>query len=144
MPAETTEARHMGRNVKRLMEIMGVKQEALAFELGDDWNQQKVSVLEQKEMIDDGLLEQISKVLKLPVEAIKNFNPDEAIYNIQNNYEGSNTNATNVGPAAYMNYKCNFNPIDKIVQLYDEKIGLYERMLRDKDGMIEQLKKDKK
>ncbi len=29
--------------------MLGIKQEALAFELGDDWNQKKVSLLEQKE-----------------------------------------------------------------------------------------------
>ena len=32
-----------------------------------------------------------------------------------------------------------FNPIDKIVQLYDEKITLYKRMLKDKCDMIEKL-----
>lgn len=36
---------HEGRNVKRFREMLGIKQDALAFELGDDWNQQKVSHL---------------------------------------------------------------------------------------------------
>jgi hypothetical protein len=31
--------------------MMGIKQEAFATELGDDWNQKKVSLLEQKETI---------------------------------------------------------------------------------------------
>jgi hypothetical protein len=31
---------HQGRNVKRFREMLGLK-EALAFELGDDWNQKK-------------------------------------------------------------------------------------------------------
>jgi hypothetical protein len=39
---------HEGRNLRRIREILGVKQEALAAELGDDWNQQKISYLEQK------------------------------------------------------------------------------------------------
>lgn len=30
---------HEGKNVKRIREMLGIKQEALAFELGDDWNQ---------------------------------------------------------------------------------------------------------
>jgi len=33
---------HEGRNVKRIREILGIKQEALALELGDDWNQKKI------------------------------------------------------------------------------------------------------
>src|SRR5258708_1642386 len=40
---------HQGRNIKRFREMLGVKQDALAMELGDDWNQQKVSLLEQRE-----------------------------------------------------------------------------------------------
>ena len=43
---------HQGRNVKRFREMLGIKQEALAVELGEDWNQRKVSLLEQKEVIE--------------------------------------------------------------------------------------------
>ncbi len=39
---------HEGRNVKRFREMLGIKQDALAADLGDDWNQQKISLLEQK------------------------------------------------------------------------------------------------
>ena len=66
--------------------------------------------------------------LKVPVQAIKNFDEEKVIYNIQNNYDNAANN---------INYQ--FNPIDKIVQLYDEKIALYERMLKDKSDMIEKL-----
>lgn len=46
---------HQGRNVKRFREMLGVKQEALAFDLGDDWNQKKISLLEQKDEVDVAL-----------------------------------------------------------------------------------------
>ena len=52
----TNEKIHQGRNVKRFREMLGIKQEALASELGDDWNQKKISLLEQMETIDDNLL----------------------------------------------------------------------------------------
>ena len=117
----------------------GIKQEALALELGDDWTQKKVSILESKDTIDETLLEQVAKVLKVPADAIKNFDEEKAIFNIQNNYEGSNTSATNVGPAAYMNYQSTFNPIDKIVELYEaliksekEKNELLQKMLAER------------
>ena len=32
---------HQGRNIKRFREMLGIKQDALAYELGDDWNQQR-------------------------------------------------------------------------------------------------------
>ena len=41
---------HQGRNVKRFREMLGIKQEAMAFDLGDDWSQRKISMLEQKEV----------------------------------------------------------------------------------------------
>ncbi|XLL71686.1 XRE family transcriptional regulator, partial [Myroides odoratimimus] len=75
---------HQGRNVKRFREMLGIKQEVLAFDLGDDWNQKKISLLEQKEIIDNNLLQQISKVLKIPVEAIENFDEEQAINIISN------------------------------------------------------------
>jgi transcriptional regulator with XRE-family HTH domain len=119
---------HEGKNIKRLREMLGVKQETLAEQLG--LNQQKISLLEQKETIDPEILEQVAKILKVPVDAIKNFNEEMAINIISNTFHD---NAVN------MNYQCTFNPIDKIIQLYNEKIALYERMLKEKDLQIQNL-----
>ncbi|ALU26839.1 MULTISPECIES: helix-turn-helix domain-containing protein [Myroides] len=125
---------HQGRNVKRFREMLGIKQEVLAFDLGDDWNQKKISLLEQKEVIDNNLLQQISKVLKIPVEAIENFDEEQAINIISNTFDnGSILNAVNHNPI--------FHPIDKLVQLHEEKIALYERMLKEKDEMMVRLEK---
>src|SRR5690606_5251992 len=125
---------HEGRNVKRFREMLGIKQDALAYELGDDWNQKKISLLEQKETIEQPLLEQISNALKIPVEAFQNFDEEQAINIISNKFDN--------GSIGYQrNENCTFNPIDKIVQLYDEKIALYERMLKEKDEMMERLEK---
>src|SRR5258708_32628499 len=116
METGTNEKIHMGRNVKRFREMMSIKQEALAAELGDDWNQKKVSMLEQKETIEDDLLQQVAKALKVPVEAIKNFDEQSAVNIISNTFHNnshdeSTFNALNLNPT--------FNPIDKIVELYD-------------------------
>jgi len=79
----------------------------------------------------------MAKALKVPVEAIRNFDEETTIHNIQNNYEGS---VINSGPA--VNYKCSFNPIDKIVELYEalvkserEKVEMLERVLWERKGM---------
>ncbi|WP_207910362.1 helix-turn-helix domain-containing protein [Anseongella ginsenosidimutans] len=126
---------HQGRNVKRFREMLGIKQEALATELGEDWSQKKISLLEQKETIEPSLLEQVAKILKVPAEAIRNFDEEAAIHNIQNNYDNAVINA---GPS--INYRCTFNPIDKIVQLYDEKVALIERLLESEREKVEMLK----
>lgn len=33
------------------------------------------------------------------------------------------------------------NPINKLIELHEEKIALYERMLKEKDEMMERLEK---
>ncbi|AIL44805.1 hypothetical protein BD94_1030 [Elizabethkingia anophelis NUHP1] len=108
----------------------------MAFDIGGDWNQKKVSLLEQKEVIEDALLQQIAEVLKIPVEAIQNFDEEQAINIISSTF---NDNAIGV----IVN---NNNPVDKIIQLHEEKIALYERMLKEKDDMMARLEKliDKK
>jgi len=58
---------HEGRNVKRIREMLGIKQDALAIELGDDWNQKKTSLLEGKETIEPQILDEVAKTLKVPV-----------------------------------------------------------------------------
>ncbi|ATC37627.1 helix-turn-helix transcriptional regulator [Elizabethkingia anophelis] len=127
---------HQGRNVKRFREMLGIKQEALAFDIGGDWNQKKVSLLEQKEVIEDALLQQIAEVLKIPVEAFQNFDEEQAVNIISNTFTASD-NATGF----IYNHYPTFNPIDKIIQLYEEKTALYERMLKEKDDMMVRLEK---
>ena len=130
---------HQGRNVKRFREMLNIKQEALAYDLGEDWNQKKISMLEQKDVIEENLLKQISAVLKIPVEAFQNFDEEQAVNVIANTYSFQDFKDNAV--ASGFSYQPSFNPVDKIVQLYDEKIALYERMLREKDEMMVRLEK---
>lgn len=125
---------HEGRNVKRFREMLGIKQDMLAFELGSDWNQQRISTLEQREKIDSDILEQVAAILKIPVEAIRNFDEDQAINIISNTFHDQ----------AYLgNPHSSFkvNPIAEIRRLHGEKMELYERMLREKDEMMERLER---
>ena len=135
MSETNTKKIHEGRNVKRFREMLGIKQDALAADLGDDWNQQKISLLEQKETIDAALLQQISSALKIPAEAIQNFDEEQAVNVIANTFgENAFSNSFNYGTM-------HFHPIDKLVQLHEEKITLYERMLKEKDEMMATLEK---
>jgi len=90
--------------------------------------------LEQKETIDPALLQQISSALKIPAEAIQNFDEEQAVNVIANTF-GDN------GIGYQRNENPTFHPIDKLVQLHEEKIALYERMLKEKDEMMERLEK---
>jgi transcriptional regulator with XRE-family HTH domain len=134
MATETNDTIHQGRNVKRFREMLGIKQETLASELGDDWNQKKISLLEQKETIEPDLLEQLAKALKVPKEAIQNFDEEAAINIIGNTYNSHDTSTLNA-----FNYRPTFNPMDKIVELYEalvksekEKVEMWQRLFDEK------------
>lgn len=73
------------------------------------------------------MLQQVAAILKVPVEAIKNFDEETAINIVSSTF---NDNAS-------VNYYPTFNSIDKLVELY-------ERMLKEKDAIIEKLLQEKK
>jgi hypothetical protein len=68
----------------------------------------------------------------VPVEAIKNFDEEKAVNVISNTFNDN---------SAIINNNPIFQPIDKLLQLHEEKIALYERMLKVKDEMMEKLEK---
>jgi transcriptional regulator with XRE-family HTH domain len=126
---------HQGRNIKRFREMLGIKQEAFAHELGEDWSQKKISLLEQKETVEDAILAQVADILKIPVEAIQNFDEEQAVNIISNTFNQGSFLNTGHTPTF------NVNPIDKLIQLHEEKIALYERMLKEKDEMMARLER---
>lgn len=104
---------HEGHNVKRIREILGIKQDKLAIDLG--LSQQAISNLEQRETLDVPTLEKVAKVLGVSTEAIKNFNEEAAI----NYFNTFHDNVINQGAVGTSNSYCSFNPIDKVVELYE-------------------------
>ncbi len=110
--------------------MLGIKQDALAFDL--DMSQQSISLLEQKETIDTPLLQQISAILKIPVEAIQNFDEEAAINVISNTFNNHDHSSPQF--ASVINNSPTFNPLDKMVELY-------ERMLQQQREMIDKLEK---
>jgi transcriptional regulator with XRE-family HTH domain len=128
-----TKPNHIGRKISRIRELRDMKQEALAQALGT--NQQAISAMENSETIDEEKLVEVAKALGVTPEAIKNFSEEGVI-----NYFNSFNEAVNNSHFGNNNH-CTFNPLDKIVQLYDDKIALYERMLKEKDEMMQQLEK---
>ncbi|GGA95105.1 MULTISPECIES: helix-turn-helix domain-containing protein [Mucilaginibacter] len=118
----------IGRKISRVREIIGMKQEALATLLGV--SQQAISKIEQSEKVEDEILEKIADALGVSSEAIKNYSDEAVIYNIQNNYEGSNNHGAN----HISQHHCTFNPLDKVVELY-------ERLLKSEQEKNDLLKK---
>jgi len=90
--------------------------------------------LNKRKRLTPALLHQISTALKIPAEAIQNFDEEQAVNIIANTIDN--------GAIGYQhNENCTLNPIEKIIQLHEQKIALYERMLKEKDEMMERLEK---
>lgn len=122
-----TKPNHIGRKISRIRELRGMKQEALAEAL--NISQQAVSKIEQSEEIENKKLEEIAKILGVTKEGIENFSEENVlniISNVFNSHDSSTINAINVQP--------NFNPLDKVVELY-------ERLLKAEKEKIEYLEK---
>jgi transcriptional regulator with XRE-family HTH domain len=115
---------HIGRKIERIRELRGMKQDTLAAALGI--TQQAVSKMEASENLDDERLQKVAAALGVTPDAIRNFNEDAIFNNINNTFHDN---------SALVNYQ--FNPIDKIVELY-------ERMLKaekEKNALLESLLK---
>lgn len=115
---------HIGRKIGRMRELLGVKQETLAAELGV--SQQSVSKMEQSEKIDDERLEQVAKILGVEIEAIHRFNEESIVNNINNTFHDSSI-------------QNQINPVKEIIELYErllqserEKVAMLEKLLGEK------------
>jgi transcriptional regulator with XRE-family HTH domain len=119
---DTPKRPHHGRNIKRIREFFGVKQEAFAKQLGPDWTQGRISMLEGKEIIEPELIQHIAKTLNVSPQAIENLT-DEVATNYFNFYD----NSSNQGPIASNNCTLNFNPIDELVKSFNDYKALNEK-----------------
>lgn len=125
----TSKLKHIGRNISRIRELRGMKQEALAVAIG--MSQQTISNIEGSETIEDSLLEKISSALNVSSEGIREFS-EETVFNIINNTFTDSSSNNN-------NYLCSINPLDKILELYErllkaekEKLEYVEKLLKEK------------
>ncbi len=129
-----------GHAIKRIRESLKIKQEALAADL--NLTQQSVSLYEQKKVIEDEMLDKFAKAMNVSVDLIKGLQEDPVTVIIENNKfeEGSIANVAGDNTN-------NYHPLEKIIELSNEKTALYERMLqleREKIQMLEKLLEERK
>jgi hypothetical protein len=83
----------------------------------------------------------VAKALKVPVESVKHFDEEKAIFAIQNNYDNSIAHSN-------FQFQPNFNPLAKYVEavegfksLNEDNRNLYLALLKEKDEKISLLEK---
>ena len=122
----------IGRKISRIRELRGMKQTTMAIELGIA--QQNVSKLENRDEIGDELLERVAKVLGVRPEGIRNFQEEDL-------QEIITCMKTKEEKEMLINYSPSFDPMEKIVELYDEKVKLLERLVKSEQEKVEFLRK---
>jgi len=134
---------HQGRNVRLARIWKNMSQEMLADKL--NMFQTEVSSLEQKESIDDEILEKIAKAVNVPKDFFTEFDLDANMqsYQVYDN-EISMTHSDNAigdnNTQKIVEKEENiYNPIDKVSELYErllkserEKVALLEEALKGK------------
>jgi len=131
----TAKPKHIGRNISRIRELKGMKQEALAISIGV--SQQWVSNIESSETLDQERLLKIAKALGVTVEAIENFS-EESVFNFFNNfYDNSSSQGNSFNQGMY----ATFNPLDKVVELYERLVEAEKALVQAEKEKVEYLEK---
>ena len=108
---------HHGKNIKKVREIIGMKQETLATKL--DMTQQAISQLEQKEIVDQAFLKDVAKAMNVSTDIIERMTEDAA-----NNFINT------FNDTSAFNYQSTFNPLEKYIEAVEENKRLYEELLK--------------
>lgn len=128
MDATTVKKNNHGANAKRWREWRGVKQDVLAEQIGV--SQATLSAYEKRSKLEPEVIEKIAKALDIPEEAITELGEATSI-NIFSGTWQDNANCQNYNPT--------FNPLEKVVELYErllkaeqEKVAMLQEVLKDK------------
>lgn len=128
MDATTVKKNNHGANAKRWREWRGVKQDVLAEQIGV--SQATLSAYEKRGNLEPEVIEKIAKALDIPEEAITELGEATSI-NIFSGTWQDNANCQNYNPT--------FNPLEKVVELYErllkaeqEKVAMLQEVLKDK------------
>lgn len=116
-----TEKMTIGKKIRRVREIRGMKQETLASIL--NLSQPSVSNIESSDHIEPERLQVIADALGVTKEFIENISDDPSTFTNNVYSEGNNL------------YNQINNPIDKVIELYD-------KLLAQKDEIIQQQAKE--
>lgn len=129
---------HHGHTIKRIRHSLGIKQEVLADMIGT--TQARISNYEQEKVLEDEIIDKFAKALNVAPELIKELEEDPITVIIENN-----TFEKGSGAAYYNVINNNSDPVDRLIELSNEKTALYERIVeleKEKNALLERLLKN--
>lgn len=113
----------IGRKIERIRTLVGLSQSELGFRIGG-LSKQAVSKLEHSPVINREKLEKVSNALGVTPETVQNFTEDKLVFFIENMHDQAT--------AYNYNFQCTYNPLDKVIELYERLLQIE----RDKVQML--------
>lgn len=107
---------HIGKNIAKIRELLGIKQESLAFKL--KISQQTISKIEQTENLQENTVERIAKALGVGSNIFYNYSDQLLISFLQETALRTEIPATIVPD--------HMPQLDKIIELYERLLLLKE------------------
>lgn len=104
-----------GRKIEKLRTLVGISQTEFGQRIGGI-SKQAVSKLEQSPKISNEKLEKVSAALGFTTEAVRSFTEEKMVFFIENMHDQST--------AYNYNFQCTYNPLDKVVELYERLLQL--------------------
>jgi len=146
MKAETGDRDvHLGRNIKCLMGVMGLTREYVADSIGI--TKDEMRRIEMSEDLDDAILDGIAATLKVPVDLIRNYDHEKTTSFVINNntidtLTGGGVFNTNKGDNdnALTDNTYNLNPVDKLIEVYDQRVNELKEQIADLKQEVKELK----
>ena len=111
---------HIGKNIKKIRELNGIKQDALARDI--NMSQQDISDIEKRKTVDDATLALIAQALNVSKDTIKNFDSEALLRNVTNNFnDNAVVHLQNQNPSFYDQamQENHITSIEKITELYE-------------------------
>lgn len=129
---------HMGHNVTKFRQLKGIKQRSFAEMIGLA-NQQAISRLEGKKVIERNMLEVIAPLLGVSVEVLETLPEESGNVIIENNTFEFESGATNIVNSSNDNYTTtnNYEPIDKALEFFKEHL---EEERKQKQELMNRIK----
>jgi len=134
MDSQINSNKHIGRQISRIRELRGMKQEALAIAM--NVSQQRISSIENSYTIEDKKLEEVAKALNVTKETIINFS-NELVLNILSNFF---KNADHLSDET-IHLQSNFNPMDRIAELYERLLKAEKEVIKAEKEKVAYLEK---
>jgi len=111
---------HIGKNIKKIRELNGIKQDALARDI--NMSQQDISDIEKRKTVDDATLALIAQALNVSTDTIKHFDSEALLRNVTNNFnDNAVVHLQNQNPSFYDQamQENHITSIEKITELYE-------------------------